>query len=92
MTNIDDPKRIQFEVQKEVKERLVKKLRWGQLTMVYEALTLDLLDLVENHDPYMVVAAIVSKELTLHDIIKKRNGGHKQSEKESDGNDHRGHQ
>lgn len=67
--------RIQFQVEPDIKRALERKLRWGQLRMVYLQITEDLVELLEKHDPQMVVAAILSKEVSLADYIGKNKGG-----------------
>lgn len=76
--------RIQFEIPEEMKRRLSNKLKWGQIKLVYVEMTLDLIKLLEKHDPNMVVAAILSKEMTLKDYVGKKEeeekDGHKRPE------------
>lgn len=83
----EEKPRIQFQVEPEMKKALERKLRWGQIRMVYLQMTEDLIELLEKHDPQMVVAAILSKEVTLADYIaknkkEKEDGGHPRSETE----------
>lgn len=67
--------RIQFDVDEEIKHRLDKQLSWGDLKAVYNAITLDLVNLLEHNDTRMVVGAIVSNEVSLKDYIKSREDG-----------------
>lgn len=67
--------RIQFEVDPDIKRRIEKRLKWGQMRMLYGQITLDLLEILENNDPQMIVAAILSEEVSLADYIGRKKKG-----------------
>lgn len=61
--------RICFGVDPVLKDRLRDKVDWGQIKPVYNAITEQLVDLLEEHDPNLVIAGIVSKEVKLSDLV-----------------------
>lgn len=76
-----DLARIQFDVPHELRDRLAKQVNWGEMRLIYETITKDLVHLLETNDPRMVIAAIVSNEINLRDYIRKdRDADNKRSE------------
>lgn len=61
--------RICFAVDPELKNRLRDKVAWGDIKPLYTAITEQLVELLENHDPNVVVAGIVSKEARLSSLV-----------------------
>lgn len=62
-------RRITFQVDVEIRDELDKYIPWGQQRMIFEAITRDLLGMFRNHDPNLVIAAIISEEVMLTDIV-----------------------
>lgn len=71
-------KRVTFRVQPEVADKLNKSVPWGQQSMLFEAITEDLIHMFEEHEPELIISAIVSKNIKLSHIIdfdKRRKDG-----------------
>lgn len=62
-------RRITFQVDTAIRDELDKYIPWGQQRMVFEAITRDLLGMFRNHDANLVIAAIISEEVRLTDIV-----------------------
>ena len=80
----DNLARIQFDVEKDLRDRLARKVNWGELRIIYETITKDLVHLLETNDPRMVIAAIVSDEINLKDYIRKNRDADNKQSKEVD--------
>jgi len=65
----DNLTRISFQVDPELKERLKAKVPWGQVRKIYAPITEQLVELLENNDPEIIKAGIISKKLSLAKII-----------------------
>lgn len=61
--------KISFQVEPELKERLKAKVPWGDVTKIYTPITEQLVELMEDNDPALVKAGIISKKLPLSKII-----------------------
>lgn len=61
--------RICFQVEPQLKDRLNNKVAWGDVTPIYKALTEQLVDLLEKHDPAIIQAGIMSKKITLAKLV-----------------------
>lgn len=61
--------RICFAVDPELKERLKDKVPWGDVKKIFVPITERLVELLEEHDPSMVKAGIISKKIPLEKII-----------------------
>lgn len=61
--------RICFAVDQELKERLKDKVPWGDVKKVFVPITEQLVELLEEHDPEMIKAGIISKKFPLVKII-----------------------
>lgn len=61
--------RICFGVDPELKERLKDKVPWGDVKKIFVPITKQLVDLLENHDPELIKAGIISKQFPLEKII-----------------------
>lgn len=65
----NDELRICFSVDRELKDRLRNKVEWGDIRSIYTAITEQLVYLLEEYDPDVVQAGIVSREIQLTDLI-----------------------
>lgn len=66
--------RIVFDVDSELRDRLQAKLAWGDVKQVYTVFTEQLVELLENHDPQIVKAGIISRNIKLKEIIDYNKG------------------
>lgn len=72
MNNHDiPPTRLSVEIERELYEQLKKHVPWGNLKHLISAILEDLVLLFEEHDSRLVIAAILSKDLKLKDILDK---------------------
>lgn len=63
--------RITFEVDPDVKRRLDMVIPWGFLTPVYQAITEDLLELLDDEENVKaVLGAIALRKLKLQDFLR----------------------
>ncbi len=62
-------KRICFAVDSEKKDFLTDTLEWGDLKKIYSVITDQLIELLEEYDPEIVKAGIVSKKVSLKKLI-----------------------
>lgn len=65
----DTRARLSFDIDPKLKERLQSKLAWGDFKAIYSVLTEQLVVLMENHDPELVKAGILSKHVKLEQLI-----------------------
>lgn len=78
MSEQNSRSRIVFDIDPELRARLVDKVAWGEIRSLYTPLTEQLVELLEAHDPELVKAGIVSKSISLSQIIdynKNSKGG-----------------
>lgn len=61
--------RVVFDVTPDVRQRLSNKLTWGETREIYTVFTEQLLELLESHDPELIKAGIISKQVKLTQII-----------------------
>lgn len=65
------PPRVTFEVDPDVKRRLDQVIPWGFLTPVYQAITEDLLELLDDEENVKaVLGAIAVRKLHLQDFLR----------------------
>lgn len=62
-------KRICFNVDLQKKRFINEKLNWGDVQKIYETLTDQLIELLDEHDAEIVRAGIVSKSVSLAQLI-----------------------
>lgn len=65
-----DETTIRFKISREDKERLTQKVQWGDITHIYSALTKQLIALLEDYDPDVVKAGIISENVSLTDLLE----------------------
>lgn len=61
--------RICFAVDPELKQRLNKQVEWGDVKKIFTPITEQLVQLMEDYDPAVIQAAIVSEKLKLSQLI-----------------------
>lgn len=66
------PPRISVELEDDLHRRLQENVRWGLLKPLINNMLEDFLDLCEGNDSNLVIAAIISDEISLKDIIKRK--------------------
>ena len=66
--------KIGFEIEVELRDRLNNVVPWGMTTKLFNGLTEQVVEILErSEDPNIVVAAIISKRITLEEILKLKN-------------------
>lgn len=66
--------RICFSVSPELKHKLDENLQWGDTQRVYEALTIQLVELLGRFDSNIVKAGIISRKITLANLVDFEKG------------------
>lgn len=66
--------RICFGVEPQLKDRLNKKVEWGDVTPIYRSITEQLVEILEHHDPALIQAGIVSKKISLAKLMDLNKG------------------
>lgn len=77
MASNTNKRRITFQVDSDLRDKVDKHVPWGQQRVLFETITRSLVDMFEEHDSAIVIGAILSKDVKLTDIvdypINKRN-------------------
>lgn len=86
MREHNSPTRLSVEIERELYEKLKKNIPWGSMKHLITAILKDLIKMLEDHDSRLVIAAILSEDLKLRDILDKyeqkpevEDGEHRQS-------------
>ena len=73
-TNTDYRSRLSFDIDTDLKNRLRDRMGWGDIKLIYTVMTEQLVELLETHDPEIVKAGIVSRTVTLSQLIDLKKG------------------
>lgn len=82
--------RITVEVSDELYQEIQELFPWGTLKPTVNTIMKDVVHLMREHDPHLVLGAIMSDDMTLKDfLIKFDSKDKKNKEEKNNGNDQR---